>query len=67
MSRKIVIGSAKAEVVSEDTFRSRGKVNESDDMVRVTIDLSIRDWRRIAKTEQDLKDIKFTIYHGKQP
>lgn len=43
-------GSAPKTLVSEETFRSPGGVNKTDNMVRVTIDMPRtvwREWRRV--------------------
>ena len=44
------LGSAGKAIISEETFRSPGRgVNETDDMVRVTIDMPVPIWRAMKK------------------
>ena len=44
-------------IISEEKYRSRPKVNVSPDMVRVTMDMRLREWHRIKKliVENDAK------------
>ena len=45
------------EIVKESSFRSHGDLSNSDDMVRVVLDMSVREWH---KTKQLLKSDKPT-------
>ena len=36
-------------IVSEKKFRSQPKVNEPSDMVRVTLDCTLREWRKFKR------------------
>ena len=53
------------EIVKESSFRSHGDLSNSDDMVRVVLDMSVREWH---KTKQLLKSDKptpqSTKYYG---
>ncbi len=42
--RKII---SNAQIIEEEKFRSTPEVNKNDDMIRVTINLPIRQWNKI--------------------
>lgn len=44
-----------AKIISETLFRSRSKVNTTDDMVRVVLDMTRNEWRSFKKRIIGLK------------
>jgi hypothetical protein len=50
MEKNILLNGKPAKIIDRQTFRSSSLVNQTDDMVRLTIDISIADWRGMVKS-----------------
>jgi hypothetical protein len=48
-----MLNNDKVEIVKEEPFRSGTRVNVDYDMVRVTLDMSLRKWRQLKKLLKD--------------